>query len=466
MPLLEYEHTISDPIYGSIPLTQLELEIIDTAAFQRLRHVRQLGMADYVFPSADYSRFAHSIGACHTIGQILEILEPKREVKKLTKEEIQFRRVAMLLHDIGHYFMSHAAEYAIEQYDSEVRSKINQQSVQLEPPKKPDFYDHEQLGGQILLHDPELSELLSRNNIDPDRLGHMFEGALDEQYGNLVSSELDADRLDYLMRSSQATGLPYGHFDRDYLIQNMLYINKRVCLKSKAIRAADHFVMCRSFDYLQVIFHKTIVGFEEMLKHCIKYLLSTQKLILTQPRVLELIKSQEWLTYDDPYLLNLIKEIPQDDPVTYAISQRIIKRKRAELLWADEELVPSNKEESKLRWHREIGHCFEDGPAWTKNCKYWFKHFKPTEATPFGTSYKRGQKDEEAKEKSIHILRSKDKPPQPLTECRESFTRHMSNQAYVMVRIYYVGPETERESTGVELQKFVKKIRHDVGLRF
>lgn len=335
----------------------------------------------------------------------------------------------------------------------------------MKAPKAKDFYDHEQVGAQVLLHDPELAPLLAANGISAKDLGRMFEGALDEPYGNLVSSELDADRLDYLMRSSQATGLPYGHFDRDYLIQNMQFHEGRVCLSAKAIRAADHYVMCRSFDYLQVIFHKTIVGFEEMLKRCIRYLLETKKLNLSKTDLDNLVKTQKWLKYDDGFLMNHIEAIPTTDPIVYAMAQRLVKRKRAELLWADEELVAASKEESKLRWHRELGHFFEDGPAWTKNCVYWFKHFRPTEATPFGTSFKRDDKDEEAKEKSIHILRSPGSRPIPLTDCRDSFTRHLSNQAYVMVRIYYVGPDADRKATGKDLAQHMKKLKHSGGLR-
>jgi hypothetical protein len=164
--------------------------------------------------------------------------------------------------------------------------------------------------------------------------------------------------------------------------------------------------------------------------------------------------------------MNLVAGITKEEPVVYAMAQRLVRRKRAELLWSDEELVAVRREESKLRWHREVGHFFEDGPSWTRNCIYWFKHFRPTEATPFGTSFKRDQKDEEAKEKSIHIQRPGKSKPVPLTECRESFTRHFSNQAYVMVRVYYVGPEGEVESTKQELKAYMSKLKHTGGLRY
>jgi len=276
----DFVKSVSDPIYGTIRLTELERSILDTRVFQRLRNVQQLGLANYVFPSADYSRFAHSIGACHTIGQILDHLGG------IDKEEWQLRRVAMLLHDIGHYFMSHAAEYAIEAHAESLAQKaLPATPGMLSSPPKFEYVNHEAVGKLILENDPELQPLIrTLPGVDGEpahQIAAMFEGALDTKYGTLVSSELDADRLDYLMRSSQSTGLPYGHFDRDYIIQNLAVDREeKVCLLPKAIRAADHFVLCRSFDYLQVIFHKTVVGFEEMLKRCIQYLIEQERLKL------------------------------------------------------------------------------------------------------------------------------------------------------------------------------------------
>ncbi len=470
MPL-EFKKSVSDPIYGTIGLTELELGIIDTQVFQRLRHVEQLGLANYVFPSADYSRFAHSIGACHTMGQILARLEAQKpRGEELPDDEIQFRRVAMLLHDIGHYFMSHAAEYALEAHQDAIATAAIPAPGALGAPTTFDYCDHEQVGKLILEHDPELSTIIRGLQPDgkaADRLAAMFKGAFDETYWSLVSSELDADRLDYLMRSSQATGLPYGHFDRDYIIQNLMTDSSgRVCLHAKAIRAADHYVLCRSFDYLQVIFHKTIVGFEEMLKRCIRYLLETEKLKLGKTDLEAAVKSHKWLSYTDAWLMDQIRRIPKTaDPTVVAMRDRLIRRKPAPMLWSHEELMGTRKDEAKLTWHRQLGHVFENGGAdWTKNCLYWFKHFRPTDASPFQTTYKKEAKDDENKEKSIHVL-GRTGAARPLTEWKESFTRHLSNQAYVMVRVYYIGPPKEEAVTRVEFTNLMKTLKFGDGIR-
>lgn len=468
--MLKYPKSISDPIYGTIPLTELELRVIDTPVFQRLRRVQQLGLADYVFPSADYSRFAHSIGACHTIGEMLAQLDTNGP--SLEDDELQFRRLAMLLHDIGHYFMSHATEHALEEYHERTTSaRISPEGGPIVTVPDAVYIGHEEVGKIVLESDPDLSNIIKEFGRKPEDLAAMFKGSLDEPYGTLVSSELDADRLDYLMRSSQATGLPYGHFDRDYLIQNLTTDESgRVCLKRKAIRAADHYVLCRSFDYLQVVFNKTVVGFEEMLKLCIAHLLEDGKLKLTKDDVVQAVESRRWEVLDDAYLMSLIRGVRDDaEPRVVAMRDRVVNRKPAPLLWASEEFVALTKGESELKWHRQMGHLFSEVERkendCRNNCLYWFKHFRPTDASPFQTTYAREAKHDEYKEKSIHVL-CKNNRSIPLTDCKESFTRHLSTHAYVMVRIYYIGPEDQRERTQEELKLQLKKLKFHDGLRF
>lgn len=466
---LVYKKSISDPIYGAIQLTDLELKAIDTSVFQRLRHVGQLGLANYVFPSANYSRFAHSIGACHTMGQILVHLEEQSDIK-LDDQELQLRRLALLLHDIGHYYMSHATEYALQAHKEEqAKTELSKSKFKLESPSKIQYCDHEEVGKLILKHDPEIAAVLQSLPVPgiAETLGAMFKGASEEKYNSLVSSELDADRLDYLMRSSQSSGLPYGHFDRDYLIQNLV-VDKagKVCLKHKAIRAADHFVLCRSFDYLQVVFHKTIVGFEEMLKLCIRYLIASKKIELSKDEIVKAIEKGEWKNNTDASLLELIKSIDdKGDPITTAMARRISRRRPAPLLWSDEEIKKSPKSDARDLWYRQLGHYFENSEhEWCKNCLYWFKHFRPTDASPFRTTYRTQKKEDEAMEKSIQIL-SVDGRSKALTECKESFTRSLSDQAYIMARIYYIGPDSEEAQTRTEFQKLIKTLKLSDGLR-
>src|SRR5713101_5180121 len=109
---------VADPVHGTIGLSELEAAVINTGAFQRLRNVKQLGLAPLVFPGADYSRFSHCLGACHVTGSILEALRSSGSADSLTDERIQIYRLSALLHDVGHYPFSHAMEEAVKDYYS------------------------------------------------------------------------------------------------------------------------------------------------------------------------------------------------------------------------------------------------------------------------------------------------------------------------------------------------------------
>jgi uncharacterized protein len=114
---MSYNHkSITDPLYGYIGLSELEADVVSTAVFQRLHNVRQLGLAHLVFPSAGYSRFAHSVGACHNAGRILDAIQLNAPSSAARGKKKQAYRLAALLHDIGHYPFSHATEHAIQSF--------------------------------------------------------------------------------------------------------------------------------------------------------------------------------------------------------------------------------------------------------------------------------------------------------------------------------------------------------------
>jgi HD superfamily phosphohydrolase len=110
---LAISKTINDAVHGSIGLTQPEVDIVSSPAFQRLRNVKQLGLAALVYPGANYSRFAHSIGACHLVGRILDAIQ-RNTGNPFSTDTVQRYRLAALLHDIGHYPFSHVVENVVE----------------------------------------------------------------------------------------------------------------------------------------------------------------------------------------------------------------------------------------------------------------------------------------------------------------------------------------------------------------
>ena len=297
---------IADPVHGTIGLSELEVRVIGTRVFQRLRNVKQLGLAHLVFPGAGYTRFEHSIGVCHVTGLILENLRGNR-VCEIDDNEIQLYRLAGLLHDVGHYPFSHAMEDAIDNYYS---AGLGAGEDPLE------FHNHERVSKHVLRLNKELNGILIANQFSPERVFQIFnreQPATLEQpprFVNLVSSDLDADRLDYMMRTAHHTGLPYGSVDLAYLLSQLrIDDEQRLCFTSKSLRTADHFLLSRYFDYQQVAFHKTVASLEWILKDLLAALLKDREIDGSARWVEGAIESGAWEIFDDAAVIEKIRRL-------------------------------------------------------------------------------------------------------------------------------------------------------------
>ena len=305
---------IHDPVHNTINLSEVEIKIINSKAFQRLRNIKQLGLVSYVFPGADYTRFSHSVGVCHLTSKLYDAYS---KVKGTTDDdEKQKYRLAGLLHDIGHYPFSHAMEGAIKLHVDECRSEgfverisdVSETPMDISP--LGGYLKHESVGREILLNDAEICDILKDDGLKPEDIYPLFtrDSEVKEDITNLISSDLDADRLDYLLRSAYHVGLPYGSTDIEYILSQIkIDSDGKMCIDPKALRTVDHFLLCRYFDYSQVIFHKTVAGFEEVLKRVIIYLIEKDEVEFTSEDIIEFIKSGSWYEYDDGYILNLIR---------------------------------------------------------------------------------------------------------------------------------------------------------------
>jgi HD superfamily phosphohydrolase len=269
---------------------------VDNPFFQRLRNVKQLGFADLAFPGATHSRYSHSLGAMHVATRLFDVLFPARAedaVSELPRAAASIRpppllgedrarlrqavRLAVLFHDCGHAPLSHTTEHIMPNVSA---LKIPR------PPEGPDRQaSHEDYTLKILL-DSELSRTLTTqfggDGISPTHVADLVHpgpvltdpwlvDGLD--YGpvlrQLVSSELDADRMDYLQRDSFYSGVNYGKFDADWLIQNVVPVvdGDRVHLgiASRAIFSFEDFLLSRYHMFLTVYYHHTPTVFGEML---------------------------------------------------------------------------------------------------------------------------------------------------------------------------------------------------------
>jgi len=226
----------NDPVYGfvSIPY-EIIFDLIDHPYFQRLRRIKQLGLTNLVYPGALHTRFHHAMGAMHLMGQAIEVLRSKGN--EITDEEARGVTIAILLHDIGHGPFSHALENSIvsnihhEALSELFMNRLNQ-----------DF------NGQLSL------AIKIFQNKYPKRFLHQ-----------LVSSQLDMDRLDYLMRDSFFTGVSEGVVSSDRIIKMLNVVNDELAVEAKGIYSIEKFIIARRLMYWQVYLHKTVLSAERLL---------------------------------------------------------------------------------------------------------------------------------------------------------------------------------------------------------
>ncbi|MFM9027480.1 MAG: HD domain-containing protein, partial [Bacteroidota bacterium] len=227
---------MNDPIYGFIKLpSDLVFRLIEHPYFQRLRRIRQLGMTHLVYPGAHHTRFHHALGAMYLMGRAIDILRSKGQ--EITRDEAEAATVAILLHDIGHGPFSHALE------DSIVRGIKHEELSAL-------FMDrlNKDFGGAL-----ELALSIFRGKY-PKKFLHQ-----------LVSSQLDMDRLDYLNRDSFFTGVSEGVISFDRILEMLQVRNDQLVVEEKGIYSIEKFIVARRLMYWQVYLHKTVVGAECLL---------------------------------------------------------------------------------------------------------------------------------------------------------------------------------------------------------
>ena len=237
---MEIVKIINDPVYGFIHIkSPLALEIIDEPIFQRLRRIRQLGIAEYIFPGALHTRFQHALGAMSLTEKTLDSLRVKGV--EISEEEYQATLLAVLLHDIGHGPFSHSLEEVL----------------------MPDV-SHESLSYQFM-------HLLNKKYGGAlDLTLKIFRNSYDRSFFHeLVNSQLDLDRMDYLLRDSFFTGVSEGNINVDRIIQLLNVVDDKLVAEEKAIYTIENFLNARRLMYWQVYLHKTSLGADRLLVNII-----------------------------------------------------------------------------------------------------------------------------------------------------------------------------------------------------
>lgn len=358
---------INDNLYGGIGLSNLEIDLINTKVFQRLRHLRQLAYVNFVFPCAEHSRFVHSLGVLHIMGKITEHLKQKGAISK--EDEIKLR-IAALLHDIGHYPLSHLGESVYCFMEEEIINRaIKGPTSKLSLLSKLSLKGnkgahHEKLGKYVIENNIEIINILKSINVDPTEIGSIITGEIGIKnmlYSQLMHSSLDADRLDYLLRDSFQTGVRYGLIDLDYLIRLICVVKdyeieqgkekKKVDLVAcniKGQHVIEHYLMSRYFHYSQVIGHKTSLAFEAVAKVLFYKLLKNEKYIFNSYKeIKENVNNEEFLLFTDEILFKHLNQLYQEttDKEYQVLYNVLFNRKRPKTLIEIKDIV--NKKDNK-----------------------------------------------------------------------------------------------------------------------
>lgn len=306
---------IFDPLYGFIHLTPLEFEIIHSPFYQRLRWIKQLGFSFYVFPGAEHSRFGHSIGVMHNAHKILESCGRSVSFEKLQDPKVKDAqtnynrsiRLGALLHDLGTFCFSHTTESAYITYGETTRQKNGKGLVD----------DHENLGSFIIKNTDYpggITYILKKYNMDPQEISYLVKGSHSSILANqILHSEIDCDRMDYLLRDAHYTGLQYGSYDRDYLLHHFQVENVAgediLVLKKNAIHCIEDFLLSRFAWYSQVIRSPRGAKYDAIAEHICFYFLENS-LMYRYSDLLEMIKSNpmRFFRFNDNYFFDLIAD--------------------------------------------------------------------------------------------------------------------------------------------------------------
>ncbi|MFC6824617.1 HD domain-containing protein [Halopelagius fulvigenes] len=286
--------TIKDSVHDHIEVEGVAEALLDTEEVQRLRRIKQLGTVQLVYPSANHTRFEHSLGVYHLASRALDHLG----IDGILGERV---RAAALLHDVGHGPYSHNIESVTHRHTGKYHDDVGE-----------------------LLATGEVGDVLRAEGLDPARVAELVAG--DGQYGQLVSGELDVDRMDYLVRDAHHTGVPYGTIDTERLVRELTFVDGELVLDEGNVQTAESLLLARALMNPTVYQHHVARISKAMLRRASERLLEQPDLTAEQLRRM-----------DDPDLITALRTTPE----TEAFARRLDCRdlfKRA--VWAEMADVP------------------------------------------------------------------------------------------------------------------------------
>jgi len=439
----EYRHkVITDPVHGEIGLSQLEVDLINTQSFQRLRRLKQLGLASLVYPSASHSRFSHSLGVFHIMSRAIDLMVRR---DKFTDAERRLLRIAALLHDIGHYPYSHL----VEKLDRDPYRKALLGSNRRGKPRRA-YPDHEKLSAMIVTVRKDITSVLNAASIDPADIASIIRGQHSQtRYNQLIHSTLDLDRMDYLVRDAMATGVPYGRIDLHYLLSNLdLDSDDNLVLHSKAETAVEHFIVARYFMSKAVYHHKTVFAFEALMRQTLFLLREKGHLWKSGTDIVKLVKYRtKFLTFHDGTIDSIIDRQADDQPKASALGRlcRALRdRKPPRLLKEVSSLTRKNgsRPEELTRFVTRRGdHLKEVAKECGIPIECWlWEDPKDVAFEKFGPLMSMSEAASVSPQESSELVHLLDKTGKtaPLIDKPSSILHHLSSLRLQMARLYVV----------------------------
>lgn len=296
------EKVFRDPVHDAIVIRDpLVLGLVDTPEFQRLRRIRQLGLAYGTYPGAEHSRFGHSLGTYHLACLVAEQLS-------LDPSEARLLSLAALLHDLGHGPFSHVWE----------RTPLA-------------VGGHEEWTLRILRGPGRVAEILGREEGLAEKLASLLRGE-GGRLGSLISGPLDLDRMDYLLRDALFTGATYGRFDVRRLISSLVREGGEVLVEEKGLASVEEYLLARYFMYWRVYFHKTIRAHEIVLCRLLLRARDLGREARSSPSLSSFLRGdhrlEDFLLLDDGDLFQAAKEWTEDpDPWLSDLASRFLERR-------------------------------------------------------------------------------------------------------------------------------------------
>ena len=288
---------VRDPLWNNVRLDDTARQLVDSAPFQRLRYVRQLGLAHLVYPGATHTRFEHALGAYHLASQAVALLGERGSLQQVDPADVQIVRAAALLHDIGHYPFSHALE-------------------EIGAPH------HEEVARPLITSGP-VADILRRSlgTDAPQRIVAFVRGESSSPLQGLISGSIDLDKLDYLRRDAFMCGVPYGQIDVDRLLNAIAVVadpdthRLTIGVAEKALSALESLLFAKYQMYRNVYWH-----------HSVRSATALYKRIVADAIASGALRPDELSTFGDEGLLSELKRRAPSPLLDALAARRLHKR--------------------------------------------------------------------------------------------------------------------------------------------